>query len=129
MSETELATTSIVRKPFNGLHIVANLRCSKTVLLENFKPLQLYLNQVISKHQLQKVGEAYHSFTGGGYTAVIALTESHLSIHTWPEHHYITFDIFISNYLKDNTRVTQQVYEEIKDYFDAEVVFEKRIDR
>jgi S-adenosylmethionine decarboxylase len=78
---------------------------------------------------LQKVGEAYHSFAGGGYTAVIALTESHLSIHTWPEHHYITFDIFISSYLKDNTRVTQQVYEEIKDYFDAEVVFEKRIDR
>jgi S-adenosylmethionine decarboxylase len=129
MSETELATTPILRKPFSGLHIVANLRCSKIVLLENCKPLQLYLNQLISKHQLQKVGEAYHSFAGGGYTAVIALTESHLSIHTWPEHHYITFDIFISNYLKDNTRVTQQVYEEIKDYFDAEVVFEKRIDR
>jgi S-adenosylmethionine decarboxylase len=125
----ELTSIAITSKPFNGLHIIANLASAEVDLLKDFKPLQTFLNQLIAENNLKKVGEVYHSFPNAGYTAVIGLTESHLSIHTWPELEYITFDIFVSNYLKDNTQVTRHVYEETKKYFKAKAVFEQMIDR
>lgn len=51
---------------------------------------------------LVSVGAVYHQFPGGGFTAVVCLTESHLSVHTWPEHGRVTFDVFLSNFSKDN---------------------------
>ncbi len=36
-----------------------------------------------------------HRFgSGGGVTGVAILAESHISIHTWPEHGYAAIDIF-----------------------------------
>ena len=38
----------------------------------------------------------FHKFEStGGVTGVIALSESHISIHTWPEHKYMAIDIFM----------------------------------
>lgn len=39
------------------------------------------------------------------------LSESHISIHTWPEHGYVSFDIHTCNYTLDNTAATEQIYE------------------
>ncbi|TFL19588.1 adenosylmethionine decarboxylase [Jannaschia formosa] len=36
-----------------------------------------------------------HPFAGGGLTGVLLLAESHISIHTWPEHNYAALDIFM----------------------------------
>lgn len=35
-----------------------------------------------------------HKFHPVGVTAVVMIAESHLSIHTWPEHGYAALDIF-----------------------------------
>ena len=43
------------------------------------------------------IGESFHKFSLGGVTGVIAIAESHLSIHTWPEHKYAAVDIFTCN--------------------------------
>lgn len=38
----------------------------------------------------------FHKFDKGeGVTGVIALSESHISIHTWPEYNYMAIDIFM----------------------------------
>ena len=49
-----------------------------------------------------KAGEAnllhiqLHKFSeGGGVTGVALLAESHISIHSWPEHDYAAFDVFM----------------------------------
>ncbi len=37
-----------------------------------------------------------HRFTpNGGVSGVAVLAESHISIHTWPEKHYVALDIFV----------------------------------
>ncbi|MGE4339644.1 MAG: adenosylmethionine decarboxylase [Pigmentiphaga sp.] len=37
-----------------------------------------------------------HSFgDAGGVTGVAILAESHISLHTWPEHDFIALDIFL----------------------------------
>jgi S-adenosylmethionine decarboxylase len=113
----------------SGLHILANLGCSQTDLLNDFKPTQALFESLIERFNLQKVGEVYHNFQCGGFTAVICLTESHLSIHTWPEHNYFTFDIFLSNYMKDNSHTTKEFYQCVVDFFSATVLDEKFVNR
>jgi spermidine synthase len=36
----------------------------------------------------------FHSFSPCGVTGTVSIQESHLSIHTWPEHAYAALDIF-----------------------------------
>ena len=40
------------------------------------------------------VGESFHKFSPRGVTGIVAIAESHLCIHTWPEHGYAAVDIF-----------------------------------
>ncbi len=38
-----------------------------------------------------------HRFSPTGITVFMILAETHISIHTWPEHKYAALDIFICN--------------------------------
>ena len=40
------------------------------------------------------VGEVFHKFSPVGVTGIVCIAESHISIHTWPEHAYAAADIF-----------------------------------
>ena len=35
-----------------------------------------------------------HAFDGGGVTGVILLSESHIALHSYPEHGFIAIDVF-----------------------------------
>lgn len=39
------------------------------------------------------IGQTSAVFPNGAVTAVLLLAESHLSVHTWPEHNLATFDL------------------------------------
>lgn len=112
-----------------GLHIVANFSVPDIAKLGDYHAFQNFINEQIEAFRLSKVGEVYHNFPGGGYTGVVCLTESHLSIHTWPEQHYITFDVFLSNFLKDNRATTEGLYKAVRNFFDADILFEQIINR
>ncbi len=40
------------------------------------------------------VKAVFHNFSPYGVSGVIVITESHVTIHTWPEHGYAAVDIF-----------------------------------
>lgn len=37
---------------------------------------------------------SFHRFNPGGVSGVVVISESHLSVHTWPELRYVALDIF-----------------------------------
>lgn len=102
-----------------GLHILAEFTSQKEEYLTASPYCKKLFEELIVSHGLQKVGEVYHDFENGGFTAVICLTESHLSIHTWPEFRLATFDIFLSNYQKDNTQKVKLIYQAVVDFFEG----------
>jgi S-adenosylmethionine decarboxylase proenzyme len=63
----------------------------------------------VAQAGLTTVGERFHHFTPmqadqpGGVTGVVLLAESHLAVHTWPEHGVVTLDVFVCNMQGDNT--------------------------
>jgi S-adenosylmethionine decarboxylase len=51
--------------------------------------------RLISELGLHAIGSIWHKFEGeGGVTGLIALTESHLACHTYPEHGTATFNLY-----------------------------------
>lgn len=112
-----------------GLHILANFSLTEDTLLRDYTAFRSFIDDQIGLFRLAKVGDVYHNFPGGGYTAVVCLTESHLSVHTWPEIGYVTFDVFLSNYLKDNRTTTRALYDAVRDFFGGQVVFEQTVER
>lgn len=68
--------------------------CSATALRDQ-TTLKKIMSQVIDDLGLQTVGSVWHKFDGeGGVTGLIALTESHLTCHTYPEHGVATFNLY-----------------------------------
>ncbi|WP_276090514.1 S-adenosylmethionine decarboxylase [Pedobacter sp. JY14-1] len=100
-----------------GLHILAEFTSDREALLSASELSKNLFDQLISAHGLQKVGEVYHDFEGGGFTGVVCLTESHLSIHTWPEFSLATFDVFLSNYRNENSEKVRQIYRDVLEFF------------
>ncbi len=42
------------------------------------------------------LNSTFHHFGNGyGFTGVVSLAESHMSIHTWPERDFVALDIFM----------------------------------
>jgi S-adenosylmethionine decarboxylase len=57
--------------------------------------LRNLFERVIHDLGLKAVGSVWHKFPGeGGVTGLIALTESHLACHTYPEHRTATFNLY-----------------------------------
>jgi S-adenosylmethionine decarboxylase len=103
-----------------GLHILSEFNSAKGDYLLSYADCKNLFNELINKYDLAKVGEVYHDFENGGFTAVVCLTESHLSIHTWPEFGLATFDIFLSNYQKNNEDKVKGLYAEVLAFFEGE---------
>ncbi len=102
-----------------GLHILAEFTTTRNAYLSACDACRDLFDNLIHALELQKIGEVYHSFEGGGFTAVVCLTESHLSIHTWPEYGLATFDIFLSNYQKDNSEKVREFYSAVLTFFEG----------
>ena len=112
-----------------GLHIIAEFSSPKKELLERFSLVQQLLHSQINKYRLHKLNEVFHNFDPAGYTTVICLSESHISLHSWPEYDRVNMDIYLSNYQRNNDQVGQQIFEEMIQFFDAEVISCQQIKR
>ena len=56
------------------------------------------------------VGDSFHQFEPQGVTGTVLLAESHLAIHTWPEHGFVTIDVYVCNYTTDNTAKAEHCF-------------------
>lgn len=100
-----------------GLHLIADFKAAQNVTAGDAYMTALTVE--IKRINLVEVGRVLHLFDGGGFTAVSCLTESHLSVHTWPENGKVTFDVFLSNHLEVNNSKVEALWEFTRDFFSA----------
>jgi S-adenosylmethionine decarboxylase len=74
---------------------------------------------ILKDNETITLGEQLHKFPNGSFSLLIALAESHISIHTWPERQTVQLDVFLCNYIHDNNKRCQNIYNDIVDYFDT----------
>jgi S-adenosylmethionine decarboxylase len=64
-------------------------------LLRDEQALRSIFDSIISDLGLKAIDSIWHKFPGeGGVTGLVALTESHLACHTYPEHGTATFNLY-----------------------------------
>lgn len=112
-----------------GLHQLLTLKVDDVNLLTSLESFITYAKQLIELEDLKIVGISSHAFDTNGFTAAICLMESHICIHTWPEFNQLTLDIYLCNYLKNNSAKVLKIGEAFKSYFDAEVLNETLVNR
>ena len=81
--------------------------------------------RAIDELGLKAVDSVWHKFEGeGGVTGLVALTESHLACHTYPEHRTATFNLYCCR-----TRPEWDWEANLKEALDAENVTVTKIER
>lgn len=78
-----------------GKHLILDISCVRNIQsLETVGAVRAVMDSVVAACNLTVVGCTAHQFDPHGATVVYLLSESHLSIHTWPEKAAACVDLF-----------------------------------
>lgn len=77
-----------------GHHWIVDLHGCPSELLDDHDQIRAWLKDTTERYGLTLLNLVSNRFEPQGVTAVGLLAESHMSIHTWPEHGYAAVDIF-----------------------------------
>jgi len=77
-----------------GIHLLLELKECNPKLLNDLGYIRQALTETAHDVGATVVGESFHRFSPQGVTGILAIAESHISIHTWPELAYAAADIF-----------------------------------
>lgn len=86
------AKTKKKKKSHFSLHLIADFE--SPTFVEDPKKLRKVLWEASKVANNTPLKSSIHKFPLQGITGVILLAESHIAIHTWPEHDYLAIDIF-----------------------------------
>jgi S-adenosylmethionine decarboxylase len=84
----------LARRPALGRHLLLDLHDCPRRLLQAPTFLEDTVAAAVHASRATLVEKVTHYFHPHGITIVAVLSESHLSLHTWPERSYAAADIF-----------------------------------
>jgi len=78
----------------SGRHILLELCDCPRELLDSPERLGEILNSCAVRGGATVVSSSFHHFSPQGVSGVVVIAESHITVHTWPEHGYAAVDVF-----------------------------------
>ncbi len=79
---------------FYGKHFMASYKECDLKALTNLEELKNAFEEAVRSSKATILKKEYVEFSGNGLTATLVLSESHASIHTYPEHEACFVDLF-----------------------------------
>ncbi len=77
-----------------GKHLLLELNGCDHKILDDIDYIKEVMIEAANEAGATILGESFHQFSPQGVSGVLVIAESHLTIHTWPEHGYAGADIF-----------------------------------
>ena len=108
-----------------GDHLLIDIICDNSDILNSLEKLEELSDKLIKICNLTKLSKLKHKFEPHGITLITLLSESHLSMHTWPENKSICIDIFSCS---DNLDV-KKIEEILSQYFVINNIIIKLVNR
>ena len=103
---------SIMSIMSSGKHLICDIKNIKNCkLLNSLEELKEMIEYICKTYDYNVLNKAEHVFTPQGITILYMLSESHISIHTFPEKNYAAMDIYTCREYPNN-----DVYIEIQEY-------------
>jgi len=103
-----------------GKHMIADLYHVRNMeRLESLDAIRLLFDRLCDKYHFHILGKMVHQFEPQGISVLYMLSESHISIHTFPEKQYFALDIYTCREYSDNS-VYLNMYQEIVKWFNCD---------
>lgn len=77
-----------------GRHVLAELTGCPPQVLDDVAGLESCFRQCAVEGGATLVSSHFHRFSPQGVSGVVVIAESHVTVHTWPEHGYAAVDVF-----------------------------------
>ena len=107
-----------------GRHLLAEFFECDPKALDNLQFIEKVMKNAAIVSGATIINVSFHKFEPQGVSGVVVISESHLSIHTWPEYGYAAIDLFTCGdkvdpwkayeYLKEIFKSKRTKVEEIK---------------
>ena len=97
-----------------GIHMLLELRECNPTLLDDLPYIRDAMKTAAEQVGAHIVGESFHQFDPQGVTGILAISESHLCIHTWPERGYAAADVFTCGTSFDPEKAAQVLIEKLE---------------
>lgn len=97
-----------------GKHILLELNHCKHDILNDLPFIRETMLIAARESGATVLGESFHQFSPQGVSGVIIIAESHLTIHTWPEHGYAGADIFTCGITVEPEKAAEVIIERLQ---------------
>jgi S-adenosylmethionine decarboxylase len=91
-------------------HTLLELHGCNRALLNSPEDLKTLLKDAVLRGHGTIVTDVFHTFSPHGVSGVVVISESHVAIHTWPEHGYAAVDIFSCGTKLDHTLIREAIH-------------------
>tara|TARA_E500000318_G_scaffold110633_2_gene126688 strand:- start:219 stop:563 length:345 start_codon:yes stop_codon:yes gene_type:complete len=113
-----------MKKPLATHLLIEFFDCDPKILNDSNQVRDIFKNAA-KEGKATIVNDLFHEFSPHGLTGVLVITESHLSIHTWPEFNYAAVDVFSCDDKLNGDKIKQILEKE----FNSKEVYTKIINR
>jgi len=107
-----------------GRHILAEYYGCDIKILNDVKLIEHYMCEAVLKSGATIIDSTFHRFNPHGVSGVVVIAESHMALHTWPEHYFAAVDFFTCgdrvdpwkafNYISNKLKSSKNSSREIK---------------
>ncbi len=107
-----------------GRHVLVEFYGCEEGILDDLRGIETHMVSAAREAGAEVLEVAFHQFAPQGVSGVVVISESHLTIHTWPEYGYAAVDIFTCgqnvnpwvscNYLKQRFAAKNMTAREVK---------------
>jgi len=77
-----------------GDHLLIELYDCETNLINDVIKIEELMLEAVKISGATALNSTFHKFSPHGVSGIVVISESHFSIHTWPEYGYCALDIF-----------------------------------
>jgi len=77
-----------------GKHILVDLYGCDRTILDDAQAVENIMTRAAIEAGSTIICSDFHQLSPRGVSGVVIIAESHLAIHTWPEHGYAALDVF-----------------------------------
>lgn len=92
-----------------GRHVVAEIFDCDEAVLNNLNQFEAIMMEVVDNTGFSINDSAFHQDSSEGISGVIIIPKSHMMIHTWPQEHFATVDMYTCNEALDPWQACQSL--------------------
>ncbi|HHY98394.1 MAG TPA: S-adenosylmethionine decarboxylase proenzyme [Firmicutes bacterium] len=97
-----------------GRHILCEVYGCDPEVLNDVKTIEEVMTNAALRSGAEVREVAFHKFSPQGVSGVVVISESHLTIHTWPEYSYAAVDVFTCGEHVDPVVACQYIFERLR---------------